>query len=199
LNFSAGPLVGAPMTDILSWIATIATIGGALLTASNLGARITGGGFVVFLFGSLAWIGVSLLTNQPALLWTNLVLTFLNLFGIWRWLGRQAAVEQGGKAAAEASESTPGEALFPVSLLLKAKAVAAGEECGTCVDAMAGEQSGRLAYVVVSQGGMAGVGERLRRVRWSEARVEQDRLVLRMGREQFCGLPEVTRDEWPAR
>jgi hypothetical protein len=85
--------IGITMNDMLSWIATAATIGGALLTASNLGARITGAGFIVFLFGSLSWIGVSLMSGQQALLWTNIVLTFLNIFGIWRWLGRQASVE----------------------------------------------------------------------------------------------------------
>ena len=32
------------------------------------------------------------------------MLTGLNLFGIWRWLGRQARIEEGATAAAEASE-----------------------------------------------------------------------------------------------
>ena len=50
---------------------------------------ITGYGFVVFTFGALCWIAVGLSTDQPALLWTNVVLTFLDIFGIWRWLGRQ--------------------------------------------------------------------------------------------------------------
>jgi hypothetical protein len=187
------------MDQILNWVATVATIGGALLTASNLGARVTGTGFIVFLFGSLSWIGVSVLSDQPALLWTNIVLTFLNLFGIWRWLGRQAAVEEGGRSAAEASEATPGEALFPVSLLGRAKLLAGGGEAGTCVDAMAGEQSGRLAYVVVSEGGVAGVGERLRRLDWRDARVERDRVVTDLDHNQFCALPELAKDQWPAR
>ena len=187
------------MNDVLSWFATAATIGGVLLTASNLGARVTGTGFIVLLLGSLSWIGVSLMGGQQALLWTNIVLTFLNLFGIWRWLGRQAAVEEGAKAASEASKATPGEALFPVTLLSKAKVFAVETEIGACVDAMAGERSGRIAYVVVSEGGLAGVGERLRRVPWSSARIDRDRLVLGIDREQFCGLPEVARDEWPAR
>lgn len=108
------------MAEILPWIATVATIIGAFLTAANLGARVTGSGFAVFLAGSLAWLATGFLTGQPALTWTNAVLTLLNIFGIWRWLGRQASVEEGGKAAAEASAKTPGEALFPVSLLSRA-------------------------------------------------------------------------------
>lgn len=187
------------MTDWLSWVATAATIGGALLTASNLGARITGAGFIVFLFGSLSWIGVSLASGQQALLWTNVVLTFLNLFGIWRWLGRQSAVEHGAKAAAHASEAAPGETLFPVSLLSKAKVVAGGEDVGQCVDAMAGERSGRLAYVVVSEGGIAGVGERLRRVAWTGVSIDHDHMVLAMDHQAFRALPELARDQWPAR
>ncbi len=83
------------MDTIASWVATIATIAAACLTASNLGARITGYGFIVFTVGSIAWLALGLLTGQPALIWTNIVMTLLNLFGVWRWLGRQASVEQG--------------------------------------------------------------------------------------------------------
>lgn len=187
------------MTDWLSWVATAATIGGALLTASNLGARVTGTGFIVFLVGSLCWLGVALSTGQQALLWTNIVLTFLNLIGIWRWLGRQARVEEGAKAAAEDSEESPGETLFPVSLLGRAKVAAFGKEVGACVEGMAGARSGQLAYVVVSEGGVAGVGERFRRVPWGKARVQRDRLILKMNHAQFCELEEVAKDEWPAR
>ena len=187
------------MDQTLSWVATAATIGGAVLTASNLGARVTGSGFAVFLVGSLAWIGVGAMTGQQALLWTNIVLTALNIFGIWRWLGRQAKVEQGGKAAAEASEATPGEALFPVSMLAGVKVVVDGRDSGAGVDAMAGERSGRLAYLVVSEGGVAGLGERFRRIPWPQARVEHDRIVVAMTSRQFEALPLLARDQWPAR
>jgi len=187
------------MYDILTWVATIATIGGALLTAANLGARVTGTGFVVFLFGSLSWLSIGLMSHQQALLWTNVVLTVLNLFGIWRWLGRQAKVEEGAKLASEASSRRPGEDLFPVSLLSRAKVVAGDDELGTCVDAMAGCDSGRLAYIVVSEGGVAGVGERLRRLDWREAKVTGDAVAASIDRRRFCALPEVERDAWPAR
>jgi hypothetical protein len=70
------------MTDNISWLATAATILAALMTASNLGARITGFGFGVFLIGSLAWTATGLMTGRPALTWTNVVLTVLNLFGM---------------------------------------------------------------------------------------------------------------------
>ena len=185
------------MAETISWVATIATIIAASMTAANLGSRVTGYGFCVFLVGSLCWLATGVLTGQPALTWTNVVLSFLNLFGIWRWLGRQAKVEEGAKAGAEASERTPGEALFPVSLLNRAKLYVDGEEIGTSVDAMAGEGSGCLAYVVVSEGGVAGVGERLRKLPWSAARVDGDRLIAVDDSRNYRALPEIEKDEWP--
>ena len=188
------------MENQLSWIATIATIVAASLTASNLGARITGTGFIIFTIGSIAWLALGATTGQPALVWTNAVLTVLNLFGIWRWLGRQAKVEQGSQAAAEASQASPGENLFPVSLLTRARLRPGDdkEELGKCVDAMAGCHSGRLAYVVVSEGGIAGAGETLRRVPWHSLHVNQDELVTALSPTQFRALEPVPRDDWAA-
>jgi len=187
------------MADTISWIATIATIAGAFLTASNLGSRITGYGFCVFLIGSLSWLATGLLTGQPALTWTNIVLTLLNVFGIWRWLGRQAKVEEGSRTASEASEQTPGEALFPVSLLSRAPVACGDHEIGRCVDSMAGCSSGRLSYVVVSEGGVAGVGETLRKLPWGKASVEDEKLIAAMDPSEFEKLEELPRDRWPAR
>jgi hypothetical protein len=187
------------MADLIPWIATVATIIAAFLTASNLGPRITGYGFCVFLVGSLAWIAVGLLNDQPALIWTDSVLTVLNIFGIWRWLGRQTEVREGARAASEASERTPGEVLFPISLLSRAPVTNGDGELGRCVDAMAGCSSGRLDYVVVSQGGVAGIGETLRRLPWSKARVDGEALVADVTAERFCSLEELPRDQWPVR
>ena len=57
------------MGDSISWVATIATIIAASMTAANLGSRITGYGFAIFLVGSLAWLATGLITDQPALVW----------------------------------------------------------------------------------------------------------------------------------
>src|SRR4051794_2007525 len=155
------------MADIISWVATIATIIAASMTAANLGSRITGYGFAVFLIGSLAWLATGLMTDQPALVWTDAVLTLLNMFGVWRWLGRQTRVEEGARSASEASEDMPGETMFPISLLTRAPVRSGNDELGQCIDAMAGCRSGKLSYVVVSEGGIGGIGETLRRVPWS--------------------------------
>lgn len=170
----------------------------AMVTASNLGARITGYGFVIFLFGSLAWLSVGMMTHQHALLWTNAALTILNIWGIWRWLGRQAKLEKGGEAALDASRDSPGEALFPASILSRSAVNAAdGIEVGRSVDAMIGSDSGEIHYLVVSAGGLAGVGERLHRVKWRSARFAEDVVNLSISSRQFTGLPAMTKDDWP--
>jgi len=187
------------MENSLAWIATIATITAASMTASNLGARITGYGFIVFTIGSVAWFGLGLATGQPSLVWTNAALTFLNLFGIWRWLGRQATIADGSMAAAKASRATPGEALFPVSLLTHARVRSGSCELGACVDAMAGCRSGRIAYVMVSEGGIAGAGETLRRVEWNALHVDGDEVAATLDPSKFRALEPVIKDEWPSR
>ena len=188
------------MDQTISWIATAATIAAASITASNLGSRITGFGFVIFTAGSLCWLAFGLMSGQPALMWTNVVLTFLNLFGVWRWLGRQSRIEEGGKAGARDSRSTPGEALFAVSMLAKAPLRAGdGAELGRTVDAMAGCSSGRLHYLVVSEGGIAGVGETLRRLPWASCTIRGDAIVAAVDQAAFCALDPIEPDHWPGR
>ena len=185
---------------IASWVAPVATTIAALMTASNLGSRITGYGFIIFTIGSLAWLILGVFTDQPNLLWQNVVLTGLNLFGIWRWLGRQAKIEHGGMAAQYNSEAKPGEALFPASLLTKAKLISPhGEELGAAVDAMLGCSSGRPSYVVVANGGVAGVGETLRRLDWHSAKIEDDQLVTTLTRIDFDRLEALRKDDWPGK
>jgi hypothetical protein len=188
------------MEDFVSWVATIATISAAVMTASNLGARITGYGFIVFTVGAIAWLTLGALTDQPALLWTNIVMTGINLFGVWRWLGRQAKLESGAEAAADASQASPSETLFRVSLLTSAKVHCAdGTPLGSCVDAMAGCGSGGISYVVVSEGGVAGVGETLRRLPWRDARIENGSLRAAVDSARFCELDAIEKDRWPER
>ena len=185
------------MEHIASWVAPIATTIAALMTASNLGTRITGWGFVVFTIGSLAWLALGITTGQSNLLWQNIILTALNLFGIWRWLGRQAKLEEGAERAASASEDRPGKTLFPVSLLTRAKLKSAdGTDLGACVDAMAASDGGALAYLVVSSGGVGGVGETVHRLPWRDARVAGDTVTTELDRAAFDRLEQVAKDDW---
>lgn len=186
------------MDQLASWLATVATISAACLTASNLGSRITGYGFVVFTVGSIAWFTTGVLTDQPALVWTNIVMTGLNLFGVWRWLGRQARVEEGAQTAAEKSRTLPGEALFPASSLASAKLIGRdGEELGSCIDAMLGCSSGRMHYLVVGAGGLAGVGETFRRLDWDQIHVHDGAVLSRLDGTALQRLPELSKDNWP--
>lgn len=185
------------MDQTLSWIATAATIAAASITASNLGSRITGFGFIVFTVGSISWFAFGLMSGQPALMWTNAALILLNVFGVWRWLGRQARIEEGARAGSKDSHRSPGEDLFPLSLLGKAPVRAAdGSDVGRSLDGMAGCASGRVHYLVISQGGIAGAGETLRRLPWSECRIDGDNLLTSVDPD---ALEIIEPDRWPAR
>ena len=188
------------MEQIASFIAPVATTIAALIVASNLGARITGYGFIVFTVGSIAWTVLGIATDQPNLLWQNVILTALNLFGIWRWLGWQARVEDGAQAAARDSRREPTETLFPVSILTRAQATSNdGETLGSCVDAMAGCNSGRVAYLVIAEGGVAGVAQTLRRLPWDGCRVDRESVKAPVSKQQLESLEELEPDHWPGR
>ena len=188
------------MEQIASFIAPVATTIAALIVASNLGARITGYGFVIFTVGSIAWTVLGIATDQPNLLWQNIILTALNLFGIWRWLGWQARVEDGAKAGAKDSRREPTETLFPVSLLTRAEVRSRdGEKLGSCVDAMAGCSSGGLAYLVVADGGVAGVSQTLRRLPWDGCRVDRESVTAPVSKQELKDLEELEPDHWPGR
>ncbi|WP_300974661.1 PRC-barrel domain-containing protein [Sphingomonas sp. LHG3406-1] len=186
------------MDQLASWVATAATIIAACFTASNLGSRITGIGFIIFTIGSIAWFTTGFLTDQPALMWTNAVMTLLNLFGVYRWLGRQAKLEEGASKAAEASAAAPGEDLFPASSLTASRLTGRdGEALGTTVDAMLSCKGGQLRYLVVAQGGVAGVGETFRRVDWRFAGVHEGAVATDLDEAGFRSLPELQKDNWP--
>jgi hypothetical protein len=64
---------------------------------------------------------------------------------------------------------------------------------------MAGCLSGRLNYLVVSQGGVAGVGETLRRLPWGMAQVDGETVTTKVNSDAFNRLEQLPRDEWPGR
>jgi len=182
--------------QIAGWVATIATMVAAVMVASNLGARITGWGFVVFTAGSVAWTTVGATTDQPNLLITNAFLTIINLLGVWRWLGRQARYEQRGKSAVEACATGSEPVIMTASALAGAKVYAGeDEEIGSVVEVMLGCADGRIHQVVVRSGGVGGVGERLRAIDRDQLRFAADRVDLLMERVTFDALPEWVPDK----
>ena len=187
------------MEQIAGWIAPAATMIAAMMTAANFGARVTGWGFVVVRVGSSAWSAFALLSDQPNLLWTNLFLTLVNIVGVWRWLGRRARYEQGGEAAAEASAEAPVPSLFAVSGM-DGKPIAGrnGDVIAHAVDAMARTKDGRISYIIVREGGIAGMGERLHMIEWRELRMTAERIETVLTPETLAERAPIDPERWPS-
>jgi hypothetical protein len=187
------------MTEIAEWVAPIATMIAALMTASNLGPRVTGWGFVVFTIGAIAWAAIGLATGQSNLLWQNIVLLVVDVFGIWRWLGQETRWAQGAISATRASERASVPRLFPAALFAGGAVTDhAGEHIGHSVDAMMQCEDGRVSYVVIRSGGIGGVGETLREVPWREFRAGENEIKLNLTVQQFERLPPIDPQRWPA-
>jgi hypothetical protein len=92
------------MEETASLAAAVLTTAAAVMVAVNYGPRLTGAGFIVFALGSIAWMVVAVVTDQPGLLWQNVALLVINLFGVWRWLGLRARYAKGASAATKVSE-----------------------------------------------------------------------------------------------
>ena len=89
-----------------------------------------------------------------------------------------------------------GEDLFPISLLTKGPVHGRDGEIGSCVDAMAGCSSGELRYIVASEGGIAGMGETLRRIPWADASVTDEKISI--DANKLDRFEEIAKDQWPA-
>ena len=187
------------MEDAAGWIAPIATMIAAMMTAANLGPRLTGWGFVVFTVGSLAWSTVAIATGQANLLWTNGFLTLVNLVGIWRWLGREAKYGDGAEAARSGSEAKAAPTLFPVAEIAGRALIGRdGAKIGQGVGAMAECGSGRISYLVFAEGGVGGVGERLHAISWDDVAVGDEGFTTALDKDALAALPEVDATDWPA-
>lgn len=170
------------------------------MTASNLGARVTGFGFVVFTVGSLAWITTALAKGDSTqLLYSNIFLTIVNLIGIWRWLGRQARYEEGGKVATRRSRAARAPNLFPGGSLIGATLTGRDDATlGQVVEAMLRCDGAGLAYLVVSEGGVGGVGERLHALGPDEVRFGTDGVACDLDCEELRARPVLEEERWPA-
>ena len=74
------------------------------------------------------------------------------------------------------------------------------EEIGKVEEIMIDILTGRVAYVVVSFGGILGIGSKLFAVPWSVLRVNHDEacVILDIPREQLEAAPGFDRDRWPS-
>lgn len=187
--------MSAALGEWAGWLASAGTMLGAGMTAANLGARITGWGFAAFALASAAWIASALATGQDALLVTNAVLLGVNLFGVWRWLGRRAAHETAGQDAARRSRHAPGPDLVPLGSLIGAAATGHGAvPLGTVVEAMATSTRHGLAYCVIDAG-----SDTLRAVPGKRLVLAAGAVRVDLDAAGFTALPVLESKDWPAR
>jgi sporulation protein YlmC with PRC-barrel domain len=188
------------LEQIAGLVAPVATMIAAMMTAANLGARVTGWGFVVFTVGSIGWSLVGLGSGQTNLVATNVFLTLVNLVGVWRWLGRQRGYEDGARSASRSSRKSPGSILFSAtSLSGMPVSDMRGETVGSSVDAMIECDTGRVSYIVVASGGLGGIEETLRPVPLAVVDCHADGLILLETKSQFECRARLGAGEWPAR
>ncbi|PXA86538.1 photosystem reaction center subunit H [Nostoc sp. 3335mG] len=183
------------MDQFAGWLAPLATMIAAVMTAANLGTRVTGWGFVVLTVGALAWCAVALTSHQPNLLWSNAFLAIVDAIGIYRWLGRRALLEDGANRAARISRRR-GKPLFPVHTLEgRPVAGADGFVVAHVVGAMADCRTGRIRYFVVRRGGIA-EGDQLRAIAWRDMVIGNPlRTTFREG--ELAASPPISPDDWP--
>lgn len=187
------------MLSLAEWIAPAATVIAAMMTAANLGARVTGWGFVVFTAGSLTWCYIGMSTGQQPLVFTNAFLTVVNAIGIWRWLGRQAKFEDGGEQAEQRSAASSVPTLYSAAGLIgKDIVTAGGDVLGELVDAMLECDGDHIAYVVVTDGKNGGLGETLRAIASGRLQFGAEHLQFDGDRAAFESLPALATDKWPA-
>lgn len=188
------------MAEILNWIAPVATIIAAMMTAANLGARITGWGFLIFLVASLAWTAIGASTGQGSLVYANAFLILVNAVGVWRWLGRQARYEDGSASAERRSARANVPTLFSFGELIGSDVLNSnGDTIGAVVDVMGDSKKKEIAYLVVREGGVGGVGERLHAMSAAAFDLSGGKLRARFSGQDLASQTQLKSGEWPAK
>ena len=72
--------------DVLRWLASLTTMAAGLVLAARVRPRLMGWAFVALTLASLAWVLIGYFAEEYALMVQNIVITFINVFGIYRWL-----------------------------------------------------------------------------------------------------------------
>jgi hypothetical protein len=172
----------------------------AMMTAANLGARVTGWGFVVFTIGSVCWSLVGFGSGQMNLLATNVFLTTVNLVGIWRWLALPTCRHPRRHAAARASRRSSAPSLLTATGIAGMSVIdPSGAPLGNAVEALVECASGQVSYVVIASGGLGGIEEQLRAVPRAQIEFGCDRLTLTLNADGFENLPTLDAGDWPDR
>jgi hypothetical protein len=75
--------------EAIRWVASISGMIAAFAVSLDLGRRVTGWGFVLFVGSSICWITGAVLTEDWALGTQNAVLFAINVLGVYRYLVRK--------------------------------------------------------------------------------------------------------------
>ena len=186
------------MENVAEWLAPAATMLAAVMTAANLGARVTGWGFVVFTIGSAGWIVVGLSSGQTNLVVTNGVLSVINAVGIWRWLGRQARYEAVAKAAEAAGQEPQTASVVPASGLAgRTVADVEGRKLAEAVEAILDCESATIHHLVVRFGGVGGIGEQIVAIPRADFDLAERSISTRLDAAAIAALPRLDAEEWP--
>jgi sporulation protein YlmC with PRC-barrel domain len=75
----------------------------------------------------------------------------------------------------------------------------AGEDLGKAHDLMIDLHNGRVAYIVLSYGGVLGMGNKLFAVPWDAIKVDEDQkaLILDVDKRTLENAPGFDKDNWP--
>lgn len=179
------------MVDNLGWLALMATSLAAIMTAANLGAKVTGVGFAIFFIGALAWCAVGAFTDQRQLLWSNAFLAIVDLIGAWRWLYRRAQAEDAiGKS--KSRYRRVGSELFSfedmIGMTVRTRD---GVVLGIAEGALADKSNGEARFVLVRAADKDTATSGFRQLPWSRVSIEDDRLIVDLTHAQFQKLQAV--------
>lgn len=110
---------------------------------------------------------------------------------------------QGARIIESERESTggPGPEVMAADTLQGDKVVnASGEDLGNIEDIMLDVRSGRVAYAVLSFGGVMGIGDKLFAIPWEALTLDADRecFVLDIEKERLKDAPGFDKDHWPS-
>lgn len=100
------------MNEALEWFGAIGAIVSAGLIAADLGRRVTGWAFVLFVIVSVAWVVSGLTTGSMPLVIQNGILLAVNAWGVWQYLinpRKKREIEKAEQCAADAREQVAAE------------------------------------------------------------------------------------------
>lgn len=178
------------MIDLVGWVALAATCIAAIVTAANLGARITGYGFAIFFVGAIAWCVLGAATGQRQLLWSNAFLAIVDLLGMWRWLYRRARAEDAVATIKDQSDEAR-EKLFALENLVgKAVLDKRGKTLAVIEGALADCATGALDSLVIRPASAKTGDATFKKLPWNECGAVKDRgVTTRLDNHDIAALP----------